>query len=202
MDAIATTETGRRVNDAYYTTPELARALVALLVRDGWWRGGWVLEPSAGKGAFVRAIGMTTPCAAQITSLDIDKDTADAIGRVPSHEIGGIPHRAKCGDFLDHLGRYTLILGNPPYSAAEAHVRHALILRDPQFGAVAFLLRLGFLESQQRAPLWREHPASKVYVLSERPSFTGGGTDNSAYGLFVWANWWTRPTELEVVSWK
>ena len=45
-------------------------------------------------------------------------------------------------------------------------------------------------------------PCKKVFVLSERPSFTGGATDSSAYGFFWWDVMNNGPTELEVISWK
>lgn len=48
------------------------------------------------------------------------------------------------------------------------------------------LLRLAFLESKKRCDFWQKHPVSKLYVLSERPSFTGAGTDATAYAWFVW----------------
>ena len=87
------------------------------------------------------------------------------------------------GDFLDYKGSPHGTSGNPPFSAAEEHVRHAM--RISRVG-VGFLLRLAFLESAKRRAFWREHPPAEVHVLSERPSFTGGGTDNAAYGWFVW----------------
>lgn len=76
---------------------------------------------------------------------------------------------------------------------------------------VAFLLPLSFLESAERGvkskvhktPFWKEHPATCVYVLSERPSFTGKGTDSNAYGFFVWQNRRVKyPTRLEMISWR
>jgi hypothetical protein len=90
------------------------------------------------------------------------------------------------------------IVGNPPYNQAEAHIRRALGLS----GQVAFLLRLAMLESRARVDLWRKHPARKVWVLAERPSFTNGKTDSAAYGWFWWDQTWEGPTELEVVSWR
>lgn len=180
--------------DGYYTPDEVAGSLTCRLVADGFWRGGSVLEPSAGKGAFIRAAGgVLSPKPERVSAVDICaerlRDARDA------------PATWACSDFLDFYTGADLILGNPPFNDAEAHVRHALSLRPP-FGCVAFLLRLAFLESKQRLPFWREHPASKVYVLSERPSFTGGRTDSAAYGFFVWANWWKGPTQIEVVSWR
>jgi hypothetical protein len=67
---------------------------------------------------------------------------------------------------------------------------------------VAFLLRLGFLESSKRLEFWRRWPCRKVFVLAERPSFTGGGTDSAAYALFWWDKVHQRATELEIISWK
>lgn len=186
--------TGRRPLDGYFTPEALAVSLVDRIVADGFWHGGHVMEPSAGKGAFVNAITAHQP--QLIRAVDIDPE------RCRELEDGSVAV-VQCADFLkmpiDHP--MELVLGNPPFNGAEAHVRHALSFRA-RFGAVAFLLRLAFLETQDRAPFWAEHPASKIYVLSERPSFTGGGTDNCAYGFFVWANWWRGKTELEVISWK
>lgn len=189
-------ETGRREKDAYFTAPALAEHLIARLQRDGWWLGGSVLEPSAGRGAFVRAAQRLAPEPDFVYANDVDpirveelRQTVDADGFTDL-------------DFLAlPASRYELIVGNPPYAMAEKHVEKALSMRS-RHGVVAFLLRLGFLESQMRMPFWREHPASKVFVLSERPSFTGGGTDNSAYGFFVWAAGHRGPTELEVISWR
>ena len=184
---------GRRELDAYYTPDELALACLRWLVRDGFYRAGTVLEPSCGRGAFVRAARVYT--ARPIVAVDIAPERkldALAAGAATVH----------IGDFLGQsLGPFDLIVGNPPFSGAEPHVRHAFSHRG-EWGSVAFLLRLAFLESKERRDFWRENPASKVYVFSERPSFTGGRTDSAAYGLFVWQRGWTRPTELEVVSWR
>jgi hypothetical protein len=195
--------TERRPLDQYFTPDDLARALVQRLASDGWWHGGRVLEPSAGKGAFVRACASLI-ATESITTIDVDPDRCAELSRIQETSCFEL-------DFLDfdtddndtEWAEYELIIGNPPYGNAEQHVRHALEHRA-RFGVVAFLLRMGFLESEERAPFWREHPASKVYVLSQRPSFTGEGkTDRGqSYGLFVWATWHRGPTELEVLSWR
>ena len=187
----------RRPLDAYYTPPELAAACMTWLVRDGFYRGGSVLEPSCGMGAFIAAARPYLSSMSEIDAVDIDN------AHVTHAHLAGASS-FKCCDFLEFSGgpkAWDLILGNPPFNGAEAHVRHALDLRSG-WGSVAFLLRLAFLESKERAGFWRENEASKVYVFSQRPSFTGGGTDSAAYGLFVWQRGRTRPTELEVVSWK
>ncbi len=198
-DVVAVDESGRRMFDAYFTAQPVADALVRCLERDCFWRGGTVLEPSAGRGAFVRAVAVLEPKSDGIDAIDIDP--------IRVNELRGIEGRRVCeyqADFLEWAPQqrgYDLIVGNPPYSHAEAHVRHALSLRS-RCGVVAFLLRLAFLESQERVEFWKEHPASKVYVLSQRPSFTGGGTDKAAYGFFVWDKCCRTTTTLEVISWR
>lgn len=50
---------------------------------------------------------------------------------------------------------------------------------------MAILLRLNFLGTEGRSAFMREH-APDVYVLPNRPSFTGTKTDSIEYVWFVW----------------
>lgn len=183
-------KSGRVKRDAYFTPDPLALTLVRTLARDFQLQPDTVLEPSAGGGAFVRAIRRQWP-AAFVTANDIQETN------IPESDVD------TCFDFVK-LGTagQDLIVGNPPFKHAEPHVRHALSLRKPG-GTVAFLLRLAFAESKGRVPFWEEFRPARVYVLSERPSFTGGGTDSAAYGFFVWQEGWSGPTEMNWIhSWK
>jgi hypothetical protein len=198
--------TGRsdvRIEGDRYNTPEpLAAKLVELLVRDEWVsrrRPVRVLEPHAGTGSFVRALRAQLPNA-RIRANDVEGNV------LRWSRLGADDYRV--GDFLAMPTtpvRFDLIAGNPPYLPAESHVRHALEMLAAG-GVLAFLLRLGFLESQDRIPFWRSHPPAGLYPLSERPSFVGGGTDQTAYGWFVWENAAAseqrRPFRFEVVSWQ
>jgi len=163
----------RRDGDTYYTPDAVARACVTTLPSPQ--TGEWILEPSAGGGAFMRAAKTRWP-AANILGVDIDPYAPIAYAA---------DFRVLCVDFLQYNPptKPAWVIGNPPFSDAEAHVRHALKLA---IVGVAFLLRLAFLESTKRAAFWGEHPPAEVHVLSRRPSFTGGGTDSAAYGWFVW----------------
>ena len=176
----------RIAGDAYYTPQPLANAIVSALVRDGHLkRDDVVIEPSCGAGAFLLYLA---EAGCNAIGVDIDPEVEPDV----------------CADFatLDP-SRYApdAVIGNPPFSHAEEHTRHALKLVSRQGGVVAFLLRLAFLEGKARAAFWSEHPAAHVYVLSERPSFTGGATDSCAYGVFVWAPH-RGPTTLSHLSWK
>lgn len=166
--------------DAYYTPVKLACRLVGQSPVMG--VGETVLEPHAGGGAFVAALVGT---AATVSALDVNPD-APGLAMVPED-------RRFIGDFLSHKHEYDWVVGNPPYSDAEAHVRHALSIARK---GAAFLLRLAFLESAGREDFWRANTPSRVIVLTRRPSFTGGGTDNCAYGWFIWHKQAKGPTTL------
>lgn len=90
-----------------------------------------------------------------------------------------------------------LVIGNPPYKYAEQFVRLGLGMLVHN-GIMAYLLRLAFLEGQDRGrDLWSKYPPCLVEVCSERPSFTGDGkTDATAYGIFYWRKGWHGETEL------
>jgi hypothetical protein len=173
--------------DRYYTPAALARFLVGLLPIT---IGSRVLEPSVGGGAFLRAVEEVA-IEPDLRAIDIDPGAAGL----------RLAHRSWVGDFLTHddcTHGVDWVIGNPPYNEAEAHIRRALAVgRD-----VAFLLRLGILASAGRAPMWKQHPPRRVFVLAERPSFTGGGTDKYDYAWIWWDATWTGPTELDVVSWR
>jgi hypothetical protein len=53
---------------------------------------------------------------------------------------------------------------------------------------IIILLRTAFLESKKRYEFWQKHKLNGLYVLSQRPSFTGKGTDATSYSFFVWNN--------------
>lgn len=79
---------------------------------------------------------------------------------------------------------YDLVMTNPPFSQAMEFVQqaHGLTRRD---GYVVMFLRSQFLASAKRAPWLRNHMPERVYFLSARPSFYGGGNDLSDYAWFV-----------------
>jgi len=183
--------------DSYHTPDALALTLTRRLAADFCLQPRTVLEPSVGGGAFVRAVRSVWGERPYVAGVDIQD--------VPGCGADGV---TRC-DFLAHppvepglARRPGLIIGNPPFCEAEPHTRHALSFRPPG-GVVAFLLRLAFLESKARVPFWQENRPARVYVLSERPSFTGGGTDSCAYGFFVWQEGHSGATAMDwVYSWK
>ena len=185
----------RREHDAYLTPPEVADACVGTLPSLA---GAWVVEPSVGGWAFADAIGdrqpftLTTVDVDPARSADIHADWCD-VAREDLRRAADWPGVPEAPEF---------IVGNPPFSEAEAHVRHALdIVADD--GVVAFLLRAAFMEGGKRAAFWSSAGAclESVHILAERPNFTGGGTDSAAYGWFVWRKGYAGPARV-VPGWS
>jgi hypothetical protein len=195
-------------NAAYYTPQRLADALVGLLpIRPT----DTALEPHVGGGAFAvclqERIGHES-----LTGGDVDER---AVGLNYIDEDSRI-----IGDFLTlelaRNARPSWIVGNPPFArdsgrisphtgkpimepCAELHARHALDITGRH---VAFLMRLAMLETPGRAAWLASTPLRKVWVLAQRPSFTGSGTDSCAYGFFWWDKEYSGEPELGWVSWN
>jgi hypothetical protein len=187
----------RRELDTYYTPDEVAGALVGLLPPAG--PGTLVLEPHVGGGAFARA-ARTAWRGSTVLGIDLSP-SAPGFGDVDAHAIGDFLEPATVSALARH-GRPEVIIGNPPFSEAQAHIKRALGVATSD-GWVGFLLRLALLESSKRLTFWRRHPPRRVWALAERPSFTGGGTDvKTAYGFFWWDLAWRGDTTLGWVSWK
>lgn len=144
--------------------------------------GGRWLEPCAGDGAIIRAVSARRSDVAW-AACEIREECRDPLVAIPSVE------RAVIGDFFEpaslsaimDLGQFDVIITNPPYSVAEDFVNVCL----PLAKLTIMLLRLPFLEGAERAVFWRKRMPN-VYVLPNRPSFTGGGTDATAYAWFIW----------------
>lgn len=151
-----------------------------LPVVDGPFGARGIFDPCAGDGALLRACGESWPVPPG--GLEADAQRAqDARASGLAVETRDALESASWG----LQGRAVVM--NPPFSQAEAFVRRALVearATAPDW-CVAALLRLAWLEGLRRAPFHREHPAN-VHVLARRPSFTGGGTDSTAYAWFVW----------------
>ncbi len=152
----------------FYRTPDWAiaavlRRLTRLCAPSS------VLEPCAGDGALLAPLRACWPSA-----------TIDAYDIEPRHPAVARPTWTD-----DTPQRYDLVITNPPFIAAEEILRYG-ISRLRAGGRIALLLRLGFLASQERRPLYRRHYPEFVFVLSERPSFRSGTTDATDYAWFVW----------------
>ncbi len=154
----ATNRGAVRRPDDFYETPSwcVERLLERLELPGGEW-----LEPASGGRAIVNAVNHVRD--------DVSWTTTDLREGL---------------DFLQTekwWTRFAVAITNPPYSLAMEFVEHALPIAD----YVVMLLRLNFLGSEKRGVFMRRE-APDVYVLPNRPSFTGGGTDATEYCWMVW----------------
>jgi hypothetical protein len=172
----ATNRGGQRTPADFYPTPAWCvwRLLEARALPGGRW-----LEPCAGTGAIVQAV-QDHRTDVQWTTIELReacRETLTGLDCRPTVHIR---------DFVEHGDEalYDVVITNPPYSCAQQVLTRAMALAP----TVVMLLRLNFLASAGRAGFMREHPPD-VYVLPNRPSFDGKGTDSIEYAWFVW-----RPT--------
>jgi len=203
--------TEREEDEQYFTRYPVALGICEALHGYGIAAAGKILEPSAGTGAFVSAAAeVWRPETIVYNDINTDLMLRDHLLRAGSHAQFTI---AQQSDFLlmPSTGDYDLVVGNPPYSEAEKHIRKALTMIHED-GFVAFLLRVNFLAGIERtAGLWAEHPHEFMGVLDKRPKFVDGyrinkkgkrvkkGTDSCEYAVFVWRK--ERPEYEPVTRW-
>ncbi len=199
----------RREHD-FYASP--AWCVDRLLDRVSLPPGRW-LEPAVGDGAIVRAVNAwfsegasmdyatgrepSWPNGPMWDTMDIRPDCG--VGQF-SHErhltadftwMGGVAWREAWSEGHHAQNLWDVIITNPPYAQALDFVRQSLKLAP----VVAMLLRLNWLAGAERHAFLTEHPPD-VYVLPNRPSFTGEGTDATDYAWMVWrtaSSMWSPP---------
>lgn len=160
-----------------YPTPAWAVRRLMEAVR---FKGGRWLEPCAGDGAIISTVDRAD---VRWTAVEIQRQFEPLLRKIPGIES------IEIGDFMDYRPPAALdskrpfdaVITNPPYLDAMEFVEHCLELSTH----VTMLLRLNFLASNKRNTFMREH-CPDVYVLPDRPSFTGNGTDSIEYAWFVW----------------
>jgi len=186
----------RRRDDAYFTPPPAVEVLLDRVqpFLPPWSDGGRlpILEPAAGDGAIIRHVHARWP-ELRFHAVELHSEREAELRAAGAERIW-------CRDFLSWspARRWHLVLGNPPYGLAQAFVDKALSLVEPE-GSVVFLLRLPFLESISRRDWHLMRPLRDVWVLSRRPSFTGGGTDATAYAWMHWQDGFRGEANLSVL---
>lgn len=157
----------RQSEDLYVTEP---RAVEALLGVEDFGRRIW--EPCVGLG---HISGVLEKHGHEVRKSDI-------IDRIGNEEL----------DFLSCVEEWDGdIVTNPPYSKAQRFVEKALDCVE-EGRKVAMLLKLTFLEGQERRKLFERTPPSRIWVFSKRVSCAKNG-DFERYGngavCYAWYVW-------------
>lgn len=201
---------GRSPRDLYETPYDLVEAAIEKLQYDE--ELAWhspveeILDPGCGNGVWAKecvklvyAIEETNNYP-YITAIDLEPHIT---------ERPDLVDKIITGDYLEYDSPYKfdLIVGNPPYSLAEAFIEKSLNLLYED-GYVYFLLRLAFLEGIKRGKgFFQFYPPKRVYVCSRRPSFftSRNGrhtTDTLAYAMFLWQKGYKGKPELDWLDWE
>ena len=161
---------GGRQKDDFYATP--TSATEALLRAES--LDGPIWEPACGDGAISKVL---EAAGCRVVSTDL-VDRGYGTPRV---------------DFLmEWQPRAPNIVTNPPFKLATQFVLKALQLTT---GKVAMLLKVGFLEGLERAPVFDNSPFARLWVFRRRQTFLRNGDESFtmngaggmiAYGWFVW----------------
>lgn len=196
MSATHRTKETREKSLDYYRTPkwcvEAIREHVPHRLADGLQQPPEIFDPCAGDGAILE--GFCNECDGgplvaehPLAGIELQPELVAKTKPISYDRGGSFPVSVAVRDALSEepWGAKGHVVMNPPFNMAEAFIRRAIREVAPHKGSVFALLRLGFLEGQARAALHLEYP-SDVFVLPRRPSFTGGGTDASAYAWFQW----------------
>lgn len=168
----------------YYPTPFWCVTSMVRWLRDvncvECFNNSSLIEPCVGGGNIILALqesGMFTEN--HIYALDIN------ISRAPKF----IPYMVlQKADFLSPMVKVNenVCITNPPFPLAESYLRKLLIKCD----VTIMLLQLSFLASKDRSAFFNKDykTPDTLLVLSDRPSFTGEGTNSQEYGWMIWNN--------------
>lgn len=172
------TRTERRRGDFYATPSETTAVILPKLEIP---EGAFILDAGSGDGAISAVLAKTYP-GAEIVGIERDPDLVE---KARARELYNAEFvRGNFYRYTSALNAPDLVIMNPPFAFAREFVERALAIVK-RGGTVCALLRLGFLASESRREFNRRHPAD-VFVLTRRPSFTGGGSDATDYAWFVW----------------
>jgi len=151
-----------------------------------------ILEPGCGAKAPFANAGLIRGCSAvAVENREVIESEVTPFDELLQREGSYFSFYQKT-DFLESdswrgpATKFDIIATNPPFSKALPFIWKSLDLLQPN-GVMIYLLRLSFLSSKQRMPLYAERPPAEVHILQRRPSFSyDGKTDMSEYAFFVW----------------
>lgn len=162
-----------RAEKDFYPTPRwcVDRFMEACWLPEGHW-----CEPCVGDGAIVRAVNEHRDDVIWTTN-DI-RSTGAA-----QHQIDfWSPLFKNLVDEVTPSEGFDVIITNPPFKQAM----EALLSFLERARTVALLLRVGFLTTSERHEALLDNWPNEVWILPDRPSFDGEGSDASTYAWMVW----------------
>ena len=178
----------------YYRTPEWVTRPLYQEIWPHLSKTGTILDPCAGDGVLVEPVAPRN----RVMCIDIDKEKVKILASKGFHTLQD--------DFRKTGYRTTdttLIIGNPPFSQAQAFVQ-ACLERKQDKTWITLLMKLSLLEAKNRYKWWKNMPQRPALrILSARPSFTGDGhSDHAAYAWYIWTPKGVEISPLEWYGWE
>jgi hypothetical protein len=142
-------------------------------------------DPCAANGSLIRFVRAVRPDLTRWLAFEINPKHAEELGKTI-----GLPPEVVYSDFLalpkpDKPSETILTLSNPPYSLAQRFIEQGLAFTT----RVVYLLRLNFLaDGRYDRRGFAEKYKPGVFVLPNRPSFDGWGSDGTEYAWFVFGD--------------
>lgn len=176
--------------DVYQTPLLLAEAVTSWVKFNFIWpeRTITFLDPGAGSGVWGLAIR------SQFENANIVGVELRNLKQKPSYNnwLSGVDFTGSKIPSSNPFDPFDVVIGNPPFIAAEAFIRTGLQLLDDS-GILVYLLPSDFLHGKRRAEgLFKEHSPIHILHLSPRPNFVGprgeslgkAQTDNFIVGVW------------------
>lgn len=146
-------------------------------------QGASVLDPCCAEGELLAELKKLRPDL-RLYGFELRPEVAPALEALAAN---GTIEGFSIGDFLASAAQipsdaFDYVLTNPPYALAQAFVEACeKIVKE----AAIFLLRINFLGSQDRHSFTvRTRPS--LFILPNRPCFTGWGSDATEYAWFAY----------------
>ena len=160
----------RRANDFYPTPVEVTRALLRVEVEAigeavNWCNPVW--EP-CGRGGAISTELKRAGFLVRATDIVADSE-----------------HQVLAGDLLAFRAPLSkAVVTNPPFALASDMILHLLGRLGVEY--CALLLKASFFHAEERRALFAKHPPARIYALTWRPDFTGGGASTMECAWFIW----------------
>jgi hypothetical protein len=163
----------------------------------------FILEPSAGQGAFVGPLRRRFP-KAKIVAMDLDdgvgpwKGATDSLhGDFRSRDTNG-----PIGQYIKDAGipYFDLIVCNPPFKQYLDFMDVAITVAEN----VAFLVPLSFLSSSDRSKFYGLCQPTHVFILPNRPFFAtpvDGMPNKSDRSDYCWVCWSMKRPRITNLYW-
>lgn len=185
---IITKDKKTRWKDDFYPTPILLCKKIVDMVTTNLPKGSRVLDPGCGNGNFGYAIKARFPDCHLIGIDIVDRLTGDPNRAIyDEYFIGDYTDHSKILTYFGSRNQdmFRLVIGNPPFKHAEEFVRISHAICN---GQILFLLKLAFLEGQNRSKIfWTKYVPKTVSVLDARVSWDGTGKSNDqAHAVYEW----------------